>query len=104
VPALDLSDLPKNPVKRVARLHEIDLQVRAELYEAFRDAYYEARRQGLLDYAIEVGPFSRTVAERLTREANEALGRTLRWHNVDKPTADQLQAARRFAKQWGTPA
>jgi hypothetical protein len=104
VPALDLTGLPDNPVKRVAHLHELDMQLRAEMYEAFREAYYQARRQGLLEYAIEVGPFSRTVAERLTREANEALGRTLRWHNVDKPTADQLQAARRFAKQWATPA
>ena len=79
---LDLSKAPKlnKPVHRILWLAELDDLIQIELYDAYREAYFEARQQGQLESAIEVGPFSRTQAMRLTREQNEALGRQIRWN------------------------
>ena len=99
VPLLPLDQAPSHPVKRVLWLSELDNLVRHELYLAYRKAYFEARQQGMFEYAVEVGPFSRTQAERLTREENETLGRTIRWYKVDPPDAEALKTARRYAKQ-----
>ena len=79
---LDLSDAPGEPVKRILWLSELDQLVRDELDSAYRKAYFKARQQDSFEAAVEVGPFPRTKALRLTRQENEAQGRQVRWNSL----------------------
>jgi hypothetical protein len=102
---LDLTEAPREPVHRVLWLSELSNLLAEELHLAYRKAYFEARQQGTFEVAVEVGPFSRTVALAMTREHNEATGRQLRWEANPRRLAqnDLDKLAKRVRKDMNVP-
>lgn len=76
---LTLAISPTDPVERIYWLDGVEAKVRAELEEAYAEAYAQARLEGRFDAALRVGRMGRTRALRLTRNWNEARGRSVRW-------------------------
>lgn len=78
---LDLSRVPNDPVEAIVYLDGVMERARIELDEAYAAAYFDARLQGRFDNALRVGRTSRKRALKLTRQRNEATGRTVRWND-----------------------
>ena len=66
-------------IRRLRTLTERRNALLCDLEQQIAVAYYEARVAGRFEQALEVGPWSRTVAVRATRHVNESLGRHIRW-------------------------
>lgn len=66
-------------IRRLRNLTQRRLDMLVDLDEQIAQAYFDARVAGRFDQALEVGPWSRTVAVRATRNVNEAQGRHMRW-------------------------
>lgn len=70
---------PADALERVLWLAEYRRLVLDELDERLSQAYFQARLEGRLASAVELGPHSRRTALRMTRQVNEARGRQIRW-------------------------
>lgn len=66
-------------IRRLRTLTERRDALLGDLEEQLAVAYFEARVAGRFEQALQVGPWSRTVAVRATRNVNEATGRHIRW-------------------------
>lgn len=78
---LNLSEAPKDPVRRAAWLSGVMKQARTEMENALAATYYEARLQGIFPQAVEAGPYARNRALALTRRVNRERGRMVRWND-----------------------
>jgi hypothetical protein len=84
---LDLSTAPTDPVERIFWLDGVLAKVEAELTEQYGEAYFQARLEGRFEAALRVGRTSRTRALKMTRQVNEASGRSVRWADGMDPTS-----------------
>lgn len=94
VPILNLSSAPKDPIERIIWLDGVADAVRRELYEAYSEAYFNARLQRRFDTALEVGKTSRKRALAMTRRHNERTGRSVRWADRLDPTSTAFTRAK----------
>lgn len=74
---IDLSSAPDSPVERLAWLSGLDQALRKEVNDAWQEAYYEARLQGMFDEALALHLHSKKRALAWTRHENEARGRAV---------------------------
>lgn len=84
---LDLSACPSDPVEKIVWLDTVLAAVADELEPVYERAYFDARLQGRLGAAIEVGRASRKRALALTRRHNNASGRQVRWNDGADPSS-----------------
>jgi hypothetical protein len=84
---LNLSEAPKDPIRRVMWLSGVKEQALKELDDAFAKAYFTARMERRLDAAIEAGPYARKRVLSLTRRENQKRGRPVRWGDGADPTS-----------------
>ena len=82
-----MADEP-TPVTRLRLLTEQRGRLLGALDDQIAQAYFDARVEGCFEEALEVGPWSRTVAVRATRNVNEALGRHVRWYGFATASQD----------------
>jgi len=90
---LNLSTMPNDPVERVIWLDGVAEAVRRELYEAYSEAYFNARLQRRFETALELGKTSRKRALAMTRHHNERTGRSVRWQDRLDPTSTAFTRA-----------
>jgi hypothetical protein len=76
---VDFSGAPHDPIKRLLWLSGARESFDQQVEVMWRNAYYEARRAGLFQTALDLGLHSRKRAIAFTRTANEERGRGLRW-------------------------
>lgn len=77
---LDLSSAPTDPIERLLWLSGLDQAVRKEINLAWQSAYFEARKQGVFQAALDLKLHPKKRALAWTRHENEALGRAIaRW-------------------------
>jgi hypothetical protein len=74
-----LDGAPLDVLERLLWLAKRRQDVTAAFDDAFRATYFQARLEGLLDPALELGLHSRKTVMRMTRAENEARGRAVRW-------------------------
>lgn len=75
---LDLSQAPTTPIERLMWLSGVNAEVKAELSAEYQRTYFEARSQGLLKPAVDLGLHSRKTILALTRHENNRRGRIIR--------------------------
>lgn len=79
---IDFSEAPDNPVERLVWLSGLDQALRKEINAAWQNAYFDARQQGMLGKAIDLGLHARKRILAWTRHENEARGRVItRWRD-----------------------
>jgi len=76
---LDLRGAPEDPIERLLWLGGVMDQVREELDDAFKEAYFWSRFTGRLDAALALGLHSRKRVMSYTRAENESRARMIRW-------------------------
>jgi hypothetical protein len=76
---VDLSDLPDDPLERLAHLGEVEEQIRVEIHRAYANAYFDARLTGQIDDAISVRRHGRRRILSMTRWLNRERGSSVRW-------------------------
>lgn len=76
---LNLDGLPDDAIERLLWLSGVAEQVKTELDQAWRDAYFDARFTGRLDQAEGLALHSHKRVMAFTRAENEARGRMIRW-------------------------
>lgn len=79
---LSLRDAPRDPVDRLVWLADAQAQVADELRDAFAEAYFTARLQGLFQAALDLKIHGRKTALAFTRHENERRGRAVRWGDL----------------------
>lgn len=84
---LILSDAPDDPIERILWLSGAAEAAKREIEVAFAEAYFTARLEGRFDAAVEIGPFARSAALRLTRQQNDRTGRMVRWNDSLDPSS-----------------
>lgn len=75
---LDLTQAPATPIERLIYLSSVMEEAKTELTAEYQRAYFEARSQGLLSAAVDLGIHSRKSILALTRHENNRLGRVIR--------------------------
>lgn len=80
VQILNLSDMPRDPIKRLLWLSGVAEQSKSELDAAYQAAYFEARQTGRMNTALSLHLHSRKQAFAFTRHENERLGRQWHWN------------------------
>lgn len=91
---LDLDSAPEDPVERIFWLDGVEAKVHSELEAAYAEAYASARLEGRFDAALRVGRMGKTRALRLTRNWNEARGRSVRWADGHDATSTAYDPSR----------
>jgi hypothetical protein len=76
---VDFSDAPDTPIERLMWLSGVKEAVDNELEAQWRQAYFTARQQGLLDTALNLRYHSNKRVMAYTRAENERRGRMWRW-------------------------
>lgn len=84
---LNTKQMPADPIEKIVWLDGVNEQVRRELDDLYRVAYFEARLQRRFGDAVKIGRTSRKRALAFTRQHNERLGRTVRWQDGLDPTS-----------------
>lgn len=68
-----------NPLQQIADLAVERDKMLADYDAQFQRLYFQARMQGQIKSAIDMGLHSRKQIMKFTRAENEALGRAIRW-------------------------
>jgi hypothetical protein len=80
---LDFSDAPDHPIERLVWLSGVMAEAKEELNAEYQRTYFEARSQGMMKQAINLGIHSRKTALAFTRHENNARGRVIRrWEDL----------------------
>lgn len=77
-PILDLTQAPSTPLERILWLSGVMDEVKTELSAEYQAAYFEARSQGMLKAAVDLGIHSRKSILAMTRHENQARGVVIR--------------------------
>lgn len=75
---LDFSEAPATPIERLLWLSGVMEEARAELSREYQRTYFEARSQGMLKPAVDLGIHSRKTILAMTRHENQRLGVIIR--------------------------
>lgn len=70
-----------DPLERIAWLRQERERILAEIDEEFAKSYFRARLQGQIEQAIEIGPYSKKVVLKMTRQQNALRGTQIRWRD-----------------------
>lgn len=75
---LDFSEAPATPIERLMWLSGVMEEARAELSAEYQRTYFDARSQGMLKEAVNLGIHSRKTCIAMTRHENQRLGVIIR--------------------------
>jgi hypothetical protein len=76
---LDLTEAPREPLRRLMWLSGVMDEVATELNSEYQRAYFDLRLEGRLDEAIDLRLHSPKRVMAFTRAENESRGRLIRW-------------------------
>jgi hypothetical protein len=76
---IDVTNAPDDPIQRLIWLSDIQDQALAVIDQQAQLAYFQARMQGQLDTAIDLGLHAKKQIIAMTRHENENRGRLIRW-------------------------
>jgi hypothetical protein len=80
---LDFTQAPATPIERLMWLSGVMDQAKTELNAEYQRTYFEARSQGMLKSAVDLGIHSRKTVLAFTRHENNARGRIIRrWDDI----------------------
>lgn len=76
---MNLDEAPDDALQRLMYLSGVAEQARAELDQAYAEAYYQVRLERRLDAALDLELHATRRVLAMTRAENERRGRAVRW-------------------------